>query len=182
MGRMRAVAQPILAVPPHLDLRPWRRTDADVLIRAFQDPEIRHWHMRRLDTEDEALAWIASWSDRWNAETDGGWAVVDAETDEPRGQVALRSVNLEFGHGHITYWTRRAFRSSGIAANAARAVAAWALDDLGLHRLEIHHSAANASSCRVAEKAGFEFEGVMRSALLHDDGWHDMHLHARVRP
>ena len=33
---------------------------------------------------------------------------------------------------------------------------------------------------RVAAKAGFTAEGTLRSALLHADGWHDMHLHARV--
>jgi hypothetical protein len=34
---------------------------------------------------------------------------------------------------------------------------------------------------RVAGKAGFAFEGTKRSAVLHQDGWHDMHLHARVQ-
>jgi [ribosomal protein S5]-alanine N-acetyltransferase len=39
---------------------------------------------------------------------------------------------------------------------------------------------ANQASCRVGAKAGYELEGIMRGALLHADGWHDMHLHARV--
>ncbi len=90
-------------------------------------------------------------------------------------------MNLEFGHGHITYWTLSGFRGAGTATNAAAAAARWALEDLGLHRLEIHHSTQNETSCRVAERAGFELEGAMRSALLHEDGWHDMHVHARVR-
>ncbi len=90
-------------------------------------------------------------------------------------------MNLEFGHGHITYWTLPAFRGAGTATNAGAAAARWALEDLGLHRLEIHHSTQNETSCRVAERAGFELEGAMRSALLHEDGWHDMHVHARVR-
>ena len=42
------------------------------------------------------------------------------------------------------------------------------------------HSTANAASCRVAEKAGFAPEGVLRQSVRHLDGWHDMHLHARV--
>jgi [ribosomal protein S5]-alanine N-acetyltransferase len=178
---MRAGVQPTLSVPPDLELRPWSPLDANSVLRAFADPEIRHWHMRGLDREDEALAWMTSWTERWTAETDAGWAVADPESDALRGQVALRSVNLEFGYGHVTYWTLPEFRGSGIAASASEAVARWALEDLGLHRLEIHHSTANASSCRVADKAGFELEGVMRSALLHDDGWHDMHVHARIR-
>lgn len=52
---------------------------------------------------------------------------------------------------------------------------------LGLQRLRLTHSVENPASCRVAERAGFALEGTMRSALLHEDGWHDEHLHARVR-
>jgi RimJ/RimL family protein N-acetyltransferase len=32
----------------------------------------------------------------------------------------------------------------------------------------------------VAAKAGFDLEGTLRSAMRHPDGWHDMHLHARL--
>ena len=94
--------------------------------------------------------------------------------------MALRTVNLEFGYGQITYWVVPASRHRGVAVEAAREVSRWAIDVLGLHRLEIRHSVANALSCRVAEKAGFSLEGTMRSALLHEDGWHDMHVHALV--
>jgi len=38
----------------------------------------------------------------------------------------------------------------------------------------------NLPSSRVAIEAGFDFEGVKRCAGLHLDGWHDMHLHARI--
>lgn len=60
------------------------------------------------------------------------------------------------------------------------AVATWAFDELGMHRVEVAHSIANPLSCRVASKAGFEVEGTRTSALLHDDGWHDMHVHRRI--
>lgn len=43
------------------------------------------------------------------------------------------------------------------------------------------HAVRNEASCRVAIKTGFVLEGTKRSAVLHPDGWHDMHLHARVR-
>ncbi|WP_435880234.1 hypothetical protein [Streptomyces atroolivaceus] len=42
-------------------------------------------------------------------------------------------------------------------------------------------SVLNEASCRVAVKPGFSFEGVRRRGNLHADGWHDMHVHARVR-
>ena len=34
---------------------------------------------------------------------------------------------------------------------------------------------------KVATKSGYLLEGTKRSAGVHDDGRHDMHLHARVR-
>ena len=52
---------------------------------------------------------------------------------------------------------------------------------LSLHRIEVQHSTANPASCRVAERAGFPAEGTKVSEALHTDGWHDMHLHARIQ-
>ena len=44
---------------------------------------------------------------------------------------------------------------------------------LGLHRIEINVRPENDASCRVAEKAGYEFEGF-KKAFLHIDGaWRD---------
>ncbi|MFK4104216.1 GNAT family N-acetyltransferase [Streptomyces sp. NPDC019531] len=50
-----------------------------------------------------------------------------------------------------------------------------------MHRLRLCHSTANLASCLVAAKAGYAFEGTMRSALLHEDGRHDEHLHSLVQ-
>jgi RimJ/RimL family protein N-acetyltransferase len=38
----------------------------------------------------------------------------------------------------------------------------------------------NVASCRVALYAGFAAEGTKRGEARHADGWHDMHLHARL--
>ena len=54
-------------------------------------------------------------------------------------------------------------------------------EDFVIHRLELLHAVRNETSCRVASRTGFALEGTKRKAVLHPDGWHDMHLHARVR-
>ena len=46
--------------------------------------------------------------------------------------------------------------------------------------VELIHSTRNPASCRVAENAGYKLEGTKRREALHADGWHDMHLHARL--
>jgi RimJ/RimL family protein N-acetyltransferase len=67
-----------------------------------------------------------------------------------------------------------------VATRAIAAVSEWALEDLGLHRLQLEHSVRNAQSCRVAHRAGFKLEGTMREKWPQTDGWHDVHLHARL--
>jgi hypothetical protein len=36
--------------------------------------------MRELVSDDEAYSWIVGWRERWNAETDGSWAITTATT------------------------------------------------------------------------------------------------------
>ncbi len=71
-------------------------------------------------------------------------------------------------------------RSMTLDEAALTAMTDWVFAELGLHRVEVAHSSGNPASCRVAERAGFAFEGVKRQQALHPDGWHDMHLHARL--
>jgi ribosomal-protein-alanine N-acetyltransferase len=128
-GSLRKLEQPRLGVDGQLALRPWRADDDAVVRAAFACPDIQRWHVRRIDSDDEARTWIAGWAERWADETD----------------------------------------------------ASWAFDTVGLNRLFLQHSTANPGSCRVAGKAGFGLEGTLRRSMLHADGWHDVHLHARLR-
>ena len=96
------------------------------------------------------------------------------------GQIGLRRVALPEGLAAVSYWVLPGARGRRIAGRALSAMVTWSFETLRLHRLELNHSTANAASCRVAERVGFLIEGTKRSAALHGDGWHDMHLHARL--
>lgn len=175
---MRDAQQPELRSGDGLILRPWRHADAPALIAAHADAAIQRWHRRRLDSAAEARDLIDSWGREWAGETRACWVITD-ETGSWLGRLSLRT-QLGAGQGEFGYWVLPAARGAGVAPRALRTGTAWALDDLGLHRLELGHSVANEASCRVAQKAGYQLEGTLRAALLHADGWHDMHLHARV--
>jgi len=172
--------QPVLVAPGGLTLRPWLPSDAATVLAAYADPGIRHWHRRGIASEEEARELIERWNHGWENETTACWAVLAGERAEVAGRVAIRDVDLELGQGEVGYWVLPAARGSGIAVRAVQEASRWALDVLGLHRLGLGHSVANTASCRVAGKAGFRLEATLRSALLHPDGWHDMHLHART--
>jgi RimJ/RimL family protein N-acetyltransferase len=68
----------------------------------------------------------------------------------------------ETGTGEIAYIVAPAARGRGIATEAVRLLSLWALADLGLQRLQLTIRPGNASSTRVAEKAGYRLEGTLR--------------------
>src|SRR5882724_7478420 len=158
-------------------LRPWQPSDRPAVVAGYADPAIQRWHCRSM-TADEAEDWIAGWPARWRAETGGGWAIVDAGT--VAGQISVRRLDLADGLAEVSFWVLPAARGHHIAGRALCALAKWSLDTLGLHRIELSHSTGNAASCRVAHYAGFTAEGTKRGEARHRDGWHDMHLHARL--
>ncbi|THA36328.1 GNAT family N-acetyltransferase [Streptomyces sp. A1547] len=180
-GRMAALPQPVLDLPGALHLRPWTPYDAPALVESCHDPEIRHWNRPALLSPAEAVARIERWQERWQAEKAAIWAVAPASGGLPVGLIGLGDLDLAGGSGEFLYWLLPAGRGSGVMVEATARVTRWAFEELGLHRLRITHSVANPASCRIATKAGFPLEGTMRGALLHADGWHDEHLHARLR-
>lgn len=177
-GSLNTRFQPTLHLDARLTARPWRVDDATMVRAAFDCPAIQRWHVRRIDTDDEALDWIVSWAVRWTAETDASWAIT--ANGRPIGQVGLRTVSLFEGSAQLSYWVLPSERGGGVAGMAVRAVTAWAFDELRLNRLFLMHSTLNTQSCRVAEKTGFELEGTHRRSMLHTDGWHDVHVHAQL--
>lgn len=174
-GGLARLTQPVLDGQDFV-LRPWQAADAPVVAAAYDEPGIRQWHARSL-TLDEALAWVSSWPRRWRDESGAGWAVAG---DAVLGQISLRTIDLAEGGAEISYWVLPEARGRRIAPRALTTLTAWAFDVLGLHRIEVHHSTQNAASCRVAERAGYPYEGTLRSRTLHADGWHDMHVHAQI--
>jgi ribosomal-protein-alanine N-acetyltransferase len=174
-GSLRTRDQPVLATD-ELIVRPWKSTDRGAVLRAYADPEIQRWHARSM-TDAEAADWIDSWAERWDLESGADWAVTDGR--EILGRIGLRRLDLHEGLGEVSFWVMPEARGRRVAPRALCALSGWA-SGVGFHRLELVHSIQNDASCRVARAASYELEGTKRQEALHPDGWHDMHLHARL--
>jgi RimJ/RimL family protein N-acetyltransferase len=176
-GALARSPQPALPATGNLLLRPWEPADVPAFLSAYQDSETRRWHTRRPSTETQVREWFDTYRQDWQQEKGGHWAIT-RDGDEVLGRIALRSLNFDDGVAEVSYWVLPAVRGAGVASRALSALTAWALDEIGFHRLQLVHSTRNHASCRVATKSGYLLEGTMRSAAVHDDGRHDMHLHA----
>lgn len=90
------------------------------------------------------------------------------------GQVTIGGIALGAARtAHIGYWIDHRVGGRGLMTEAVALATDFCLNELGLHRIEINIRPENARSRRVAEKCGYQEEGLRR-ALLHIDGaWRD---------
>ena len=70
----------------------------------------------------------------------------------------------------IGYWLGGDVGGRGIMSKAVRAMLGFVFDDLGLNRLELQAHVDNLKSRALAERLGFQFEGVLRQVwTLHGE-------------
>jgi RimJ/RimL family protein N-acetyltransferase len=149
-----------------LVLRPWAEDDVPWLVDACNDPEISRWIpiIPSPYSEEDARAFIGGES---HSVPEHSFAI--AVGGSLAGAIGM-SVNSMNYRGRIGYWIAAPSREAGVCTRALRVLSRWGFDELELRRLELITDPDNVASQRVAEKVGFQREGVMRSHLLHPDG------------
>lgn len=171
---------PIVLRGARLLLRPYRLEDASGMLEYSRDPEAGLWDPEGIADLQEAEQRVRRRTD-WSAGRGATWAVADPEDTALWGGVSLHEIDVEESCADIGYGLLPVARGRGLAAEAVLLVTDWAFGTLGLHRTGLRHAVGNAVSCRVAERAGFRLEGVMRESHRFGDGrLHDEHLHARL--
>jgi RimJ/RimL family protein N-acetyltransferase len=146
-------------------LRSWREEDVPAIHAACQDPEIQRWIplIPRPYELEHARAFVA---DELGL---GPYQFAIVQDGRIVGSIGMR-VDEESATGHIGYWCVAQARGRGVVTHALRRLCRFGFGELGLKRLELIADPDNAASQRVAEKAGFQREAVLRSHLLHPDG------------
>jgi len=154
-------------------IRLHRLEDAPAILRGLTDAEILRAAAIAVQdglTEEAVARRIATtWPEARRRGDFAPLAIADAATDEYLGNVLLHSFEWEERTCEIGYWLLPEARGQGRSAVAARLVAIWAIDDLGMQRVEAAVNVGNEASLRSIERAGFVREGTLRS-VAHPNG------------
>lgn len=162
MGGALTLPEPFTS--DEIRLRRPTAADVDRLHAVCQDPDIQRFTTvpvpyRREHAEDFVRAAAEQLQ-----EGDGAHLLVEVD-GEVVGAVGA-GIDAPDRSAAVGYWTAPEARGRGITTRATRRLCRWLLDDLGLHRLELHAAATNAASNAVAARLGFSLEGTMRDGMV----------------
>jgi [ribosomal protein S5]-alanine N-acetyltransferase len=98
------------------------------------------------------------------------------------GAIGLGLRDLSAGRATAGYPISPLHRGRGIATSALQALTSFAWTIPALCRVELYTEPWNTSSIRVAEAAGYQHEGLLRSHQEIGGSRRDMLLYATTRP
>jgi RimJ/RimL family protein N-acetyltransferase len=139
-----------------VSLRPLVATDIATVEAALEDSEICRWFDNRGVSAREVVERAVA---RWQAAEGAEFAVLDA--GECVGSIWL-TLGLD-SRATVGYWLLPDARGKGLVTHALVLVSRWAFDKLGVKRIGLLADPRNVASVRLAERAGFRREGVLRS-------------------
>lgn len=153
-----------------LVLRPWRLDDAGPLLTAVEADRSRlaHWlpWVPYSTTEDSFTSFFVAARHQEEEGTAFHRGLFDG-TVVAGGCGA--SVDLVNRAAEVGYWLASRYEGRGVMTESVLATLEFLFDEYAVHRVVIRAAVGNLRSRSVAERLGFQFEGILREALMLEE-------------
>lgn len=169
-------------MPGVSDLRLELLTEAhlDDVERLLDDPEV----LRFTRLPDPAVpGYAVEWYARFQTARQKGTAEVFAAVGPDGAFLGLAMaphIDAEAREMELGYLVAPAARSRGAGTEMLRQLTSWAFADSGALRVTLIINVTNVASQRVAERAGYTLEGVLRSVYFKQGRRSDVQLWSRL--
>ncbi|MGG1674433.1 GNAT family N-acetyltransferase [Neobacillus sp. NRS-1170] len=94
----------------------------------------------------------------------------DKETGKFIGSSGLHRINWDVPKFEIGYWIDSRYSGKGFITEAVEAITNFAFTELQAKRVEIRCDSKNVRSKAIAERLGFDLEGILKKDAISADG------------
>ena len=158
-----------MGAPPAVRLVPIGEEHLADIARLIADPDVLRYSRT---PEPVPEGYERAWLDRVVRRRAEGSMEVFAACEEPAGTFVgmglVPSLDRDAAEAELGYSVLPEARGRGVATAILLALTRWAFEEAGIRRATLIIDPANPASERVAERAGFVCEGILRS--LHQKG------------
>ena len=163
-------------------IRKWELTDAKDLAAAISNEKVQDNLRDGLPypyTEQDGVEFISAMLSANEEET---FAFAITVNDRVVGSIGVfRQGNIHRQTAELGYYIAEAYWGRGIMTDAVRQICAYVFDKSDIIRIYAEPFAYNIASCRVLEKAGFQYEGTLRSNAVKKGRVIDMKMYSLLK-
>jgi len=127
-------------------------------------PKLKPWLPWATDqyTVDDAEDWCRRSASKFLVRKEAGYLILNRQTGQHMGNISSFSKDWRVPKFEIGYWLATREVGQGCMTEALEAVTQMTFEHFGARRIEIYTDAENHRSRRVAERAGYLLEGVLK--------------------
>jgi RimJ/RimL family protein N-acetyltransferase len=155
---------------PAIQLVPFGPQHLPGLQSLVDDPSVRRYTRVPEPVPED---FVESWVDRYERgkldNTRMNFAIEDVDDATFLGLALAPEMDLDERTAELGYVLATEARGRGVATVALGQLTAWAFEEQHMIRVQLLISVANDASKRVAERCGYQFEGVLRGLYFKQD-------------
>ncbi|WP_409015820.1 GNAT family N-acetyltransferase [Anaerostipes caccae] len=163
-------------------IRKWKLSDAEDLAAALSNTKIQNNLRDGLPypyTEKDGTEYI---TDMLSADEDQTFAFAVTADSKVVGSIGVfRQENIHRQTGELGYYIAEEYWGKGIMTEAVKQICTYVFDKSDMIRIYAEPFAYNAASCRVLEKAGFQYEGTLRNNVVKNGKVIDMRMYSLLK-
>jgi len=163
-------------------IRKWKLTDAKDIATVLSNKKIQDNLRDGLPypyTEQDGIDFI---SNMLSANENETFAFAITLDDKAIGSIgAFRQQNIHRQTAEMGYYIAEEYWGKGIMTDAVKQICEYVFKNSDILRIYAEPFSYNAGSCRVLEKAGFQYEGTLRNNAVKNGKVLDMKLYSLLR-
>ena len=163
-------------------IRKWKLTDAKDIAVALSNKKIQDNLRDGLPypySEQDGIDFISS---MLSANEDETFAFAITLDDKVIGSIGVfRQQNIHRQTAEMGYYIAEEYWGKGIMTDAVKQICEYVFENSDILRIYAEPFAYNTGSCRVLEKAGFQYEGTLRNNAVKNGKVIDMKMYSLLR-
>lgn len=163
-------------------IRKWTLSDASDLATTLSNQKIQNNLRDGLPypyTEQDGIDYISA---MLSADENKTFAFAITIDDRAIGSIGIfRQENIHRQTAELGYYIAEEYWGKGITTEAVKQICEYVFDKSDIIRIYAEPFAYNLASCRVLEKAGFQYEGTLRSNAVKNGKVIDMKMYSRLK-
>ena len=163
-------------------IRKWKLSDAKDLASVISNKKIQDNLRDGLPypyTEQDATDYISAMLSEDENKTLAFAITIDNKAIGSIG--AFRQKNIHRHTAEIGYYIAEEYWGKGLMTEAVKQICSYIFDKSNIVRIYADPFSYNKASCRVLEKAGFLYEGTLRSNAIKNGKTIDMLMYSRLK-